>query len=200
MHLEEAAIIRSGLVLARKQARETSACRYPLLNLRSIEPNGTINTDTLDIFYATEPLNPDYLTQEEDIIIRLSAPYTPVLIDRSTAGMVISSYFTVIRTDRDILIPRFLYWLLNTQKVKKQLYENTTNNMLGTINTKFFNQFEVHAIPIRQQKKLAALYILARRENQLLLALAEAKNRYYTMMIDKAHKEMKRGMNHDNEK
>lgn len=200
MHLEEAANIRSGLVLSRKQAREVSACRYPLLNLRSIAPNGTVDIDLVDIFDATEPLNPEYLTQKDDIVVRLSAPYTAVLIDKSTTGMVISSNFVVIRTDERTLVPGYLYWLLNTRKVKKQIYENATNNMLGAINTKYFSTFEISNISVQQQRIIANLHLLAKRENQLLFELAAEKDKYHAIIINRIQKEMRRGICNDNEK
>ena len=44
MKLGDMALVRSGLVLGRKQAREKTECRYPLLNLKSIHPSGYIDT------------------------------------------------------------------------------------------------------------------------------------------------------------
>jgi len=40
---------------------------------------------------AKEPLKEEYLSQSGDIIVRLTAPYTAVLIDETTSGMVVSS-------------------------------------------------------------------------------------------------------------
>lgn len=200
MRLNDLAVIRSGLVLARKQARETSQFRYSLLNLRSIEANGTININLVEMFYAAEPLSRDYLTHIGDVVIRLSAPYSAVLIDDSTAGMVISSNFAVIRVDNEILLPAYLHWLMNTAKVRKQIYENATSNMLGAINTKFLAGFEISVLPVAQQEKIAAINQLAKRETQLLSKLAIEKEKYYSAVIDKAQKEMRRGKKHDDEK
>ena len=45
MKLGDIATVRSGLVLSRKQAREPSDIKYPLLNLRSINAGGYIEID-----------------------------------------------------------------------------------------------------------------------------------------------------------
>lgn len=200
MRLNDLAVIRSGLVLARKQARETSQFRYSLLNLRSIEANGTVNINLVEIFDATEHLSQDYLTHIGDVVIRLSAPYSAVLIDASTAGIVISSNFAVIRVANEILLPAYLHWLMNTAKVRKQIYENATSNMLGAINTKFLAEFEISVLPVAQQEIIAAMNQLAKRETQLLSKLAIEKEKYYSAVIDKAQKEMRRGKKHDDEK
>ena len=87
MKLGEIASVRSGLVLSRKLARENPAQRYRLLNLRSITPEGYIDMNETDVFDAKETLPGEYLSQVGDIVIRLSAPYTAVLIDEEYEGM-----------------------------------------------------------------------------------------------------------------
>ena len=81
MTLGNIAFVRSGLVLSRKLSRKRSPYCYPLLNLRAIHPDGYILSDDLEVFHAIEPLSREYLTQQGDIIIRLSIPYTAILID-----------------------------------------------------------------------------------------------------------------------
>lgn len=193
MKLENIATVRSGLVLSRKQARETSGIKYPLLNLRSINPGGYVDTEQLDVFEASEYLSPDYLSQVGDVIIRLSAPYTAVLIDKVTAGMVVSSNFVIIRADRRELLPEYLFWLLNTPKVKRSIFENTSSNMLGAIKAKYFSDFDLPQLPIIKQQRIADMNALARKEAMLLRRLAEEKERYYSLLISRIHKEMKRG-------
>ena len=117
MKLQDLASVRSGLVLSRKQAKEPSEYRYPLINLRCIQQEGTIQLKEADIYEAKEPLKEEYLSQSGDIIVRLTAPYTAVLIDETTSGMVVSSNFVVIRVEDKSLLPEYLFWLLNTEKI-----------------------------------------------------------------------------------
>ena len=190
MKLGNIAVVRSGVVLSRKQARESLGIKYPLLNLRSINPGGYVDAEQLDVFDASEYLSLDYLSQVGDVIVRLSAPYTAVLINEATAGMVVSSNFVIIRVDRKELLPEYLFWLLNTPKVKRSIYEN---NMLGAIKAKFFSDFEIPRLPITKQQRIADMNALALKETMLLRRLAEEKERYYSLLIDRSHKEMKRG-------
>ncbi len=120
MRLEKLAFIRSGLVLGRKESKELSEFRYPLLNLRSIQPDGTVDTTLCELFHATEYLNPEYITREGDVVIRLTAPYTAAVITPDLEGYVIPSSFIVVRVQRDKLLPEYLVWLLNSQISKKQ--------------------------------------------------------------------------------
>ena len=193
MKLQDLASVRSGLVLSRKQAKEPIGYPYRSINLRAIQPDASINLSEVDVYQAKEPLKPEYLSQIGDIIVRLTAPYTAVLVDETTEGMVISSNFVVIRIESEKLLPEYLFWLLNTQSVKRDIYENATSNMLGAVNAKFLAEIEIALLPIAEQQKLAQLYLTSRREIRLLRELAEEKERYYAKFLDQTYKKVKRG-------
>lgn len=193
MKLQDLASVRSGLVLSRKQTKEPVGYPYRSINLRAIQPDASINLSEVDVYQAKEPLKPEYLSQIGDIIVRLTAPYTAVLVDETTEGMVISSNFVVIRIESEKLLPEYLFWLLNTQSVKRDIYENATSNMLGAVNAKFLAEIEIALLPIAEQHKLAQLYLTSRREIRLLRELAEEKERYYAKFLEQTYKKLKRG-------
>ena len=193
MKLQDFASVRSGLVLSRKQSKEPTDYRYPLINLRCIQQEGNIDLHKADIYEAKESLKEEYLSRQGDIVVRLTAPYTAVLIDDTTSGMVISSNFVVIRIEDKRLLPEYLFWLLNTQKVRHKIYENTTSNMLGAIKAKFLMDFELVLLPIEVQQKIAQLNLLAKKESQLLKELAAEKEKLYSSLLDQEYKREKRG-------
>lgn len=193
MKLEDLASIRSGLVLSRKQSKEPTAQRYPLINLRCMQHDGVIRLSEADIYEAKESLKEEYLSQKGDIIVRLTAPYTAVLIDETTSGMVISSNFVVIRIQDERLLTEYVYWLLNTQQVKRKIYENATSNMLGAVKAKFLANFELNLISVEAQREIAQLNLLAKRESRLLKELADEKEKFYAGLMTQAYKRAKRG-------
>ena len=176
MKLGDIASVRSGLVLSRKLARENSVQRYRLLNLRSITPEGFIDLNETDVYDAKEKLSGEYLSQVGDVVIRLSAPYTAVLIDTETEGMVISSNFVIVRTDPQQILPEYFYWLLNTPEVKHEMFESSSSNMLGAIKAKFFSDYEIALLPISEQQKIAAINTLAKTESDYYNSLPRQKN------------------------
>lgn len=193
MKIGALADVRSGLVLSRKQSKEPTDYRYPLINLRCIQQEGIIDLNESDIYEAKEPLKEEYLSQRGDIVVRLTAPYTAVLIDDTTSGMVISSNFVVIRIEVKQLLPEYLFWLLNTQKVKRKIYENTTSNMLGAVNARFLADFELALLSVEDQRKISQFNLLAKRERQLLRMLADEKEKYYAGVLNQAYKRAKKG-------
>ena len=193
MKLEKMAFVRSGLVLGRKQAKDQTEYRYPLLNLRCVQPDGSVDTSLCETFHATEYLNPEYLTHEGDVVIRLTAPYTAVLITRTLEGFVIPSSFIVVRTKTDILLPEYLVWLLNSQLSKRQIYDGAATNMLGGIKPRFFAEVDIDPLPTEQQRAIAQLSALAQQEAKLLRELVAEKEKYYDLTINKIYNKMKRG-------
>ena len=193
MKLGSVAQVRSGLVLARKQARGRTEYRYPLLNLKCIHPNGYIDTALCEMFDSVEYLNPEYLTHNGDVVIRLTVPYTAVLVTDELEGYVIPSSFVVVRTDRSIVLPEYLLWLLNSQQVKQRIYESAVSNMLGAVKPRYFAEFEMEQISISHQQILADMNQLAKREAQLLAKLAAEKERYYDHILNQVFTDMKRG-------
>ena len=187
-------MVRSGLVLSRKKATDDTGIYYPLLNLRSVHPEGYIDKAELDDYYASEPLSAEHVSHTGDIIIRLTAPYTAVLIDESTENMVISSNFVIVRVKDHQILPEYLFWLLNTKKVRYGIYENSTSNMLGAVKARYFTEFPIIMIPLEEQRQIAAMNRLAKREAVLLRQLAEEKEKYYTAIIEKFQREVR---NHD---
>lgn len=190
MKIGDVATVRSGLVLSRKASKTPSQFCYQALNLRSIAAKGYIECDDLDVYYAKQSLPEEYLSQSGDVIVRLTDPYTAVLIDSKTEGIVISSNFAVIRADKTALLPGYLYWLLNSAQVKHQIYENATSNMLGAVKMGFFTDYNLPELPLEQQGIIANLYQLAQREQYLLKRLGEQKEALYQFTINQIHKQM----------
>lgn len=193
MKLQDLASVRSGLVLSRKQSKEPVGYPYRSINLRAIQSDASINLSEVDVYQAKEPLKSEYLSQKGDIIVRLTTPYTAVLIDETTAGMVISSNFVVVRIESQAILPEYLFWLLNTQSVKHDIYENATSNMLGAVNAKFLAEIEVAVLPIKDQYKIAQIYLSSRHEIRLLKELADEKEKYYAKFLEQIYKKLKRG-------
>jgi len=135
-------------VLARKQASEEAgslSVKYKQLNLKCIKSNGLIDTTLLEDYETNERLGRKYLTQPDDIVIRLSYPYTAALIDEENTGLVIPSHFAVIRADKTKLLPRYLLWLLSREKTKKELNKYNTGFVIGTVKSSFF----VMSVPLK---------------------------------------------------
>lgn len=200
LRLDDLVSVKTGLVLARKQAKHPSdvIAKYRQLNLKAIDSKGYIDENNLEEFCANERLKAEYLTQPGDVIVRLTTPYTAVLIDEEFAGMVIPSHFIVIRTRGKKILPEYLYWLLNTEKVKSSLLQNVSSIMIGTVKPASYAEMEIELLTLEEQRKISDMNMLAKKEIHLLDRLMGQKELYYKEAIDKVQKEMRRRKNENN--
>ncbi|MBD5160786.1 MAG: restriction endonuclease subunit S [Oscillibacter sp.] len=186
MKLGDYVSIRSGLVLSRKHAKEMPVHSYPLLTLRSIQPDGRIDLSKIESFDSAEFLQSEYLSQIGDVIVRLTEPYTAVLIEQDTADMVVTSNFLIIRTNPKWFLPEYLFWFLNSNEMRQKIAKNSSSNVLRAVNASYFSALECPLLPISSQKKLAELHLLARKEQQLLIRLATEKEVLYDRLLTQA--------------
>lgn len=182
MKLKELASIRSGLVLARKQAKNGGHYQYPLITLRAVRDDGTLAAPE-EVYNTDEPLAQEYLSQTDDLIMRLTMPYTVVLITAQQAGMVISSNFVVMRCWEDRVMPAYLHWVLNMERMKRRFYKEAAGNVLSAVSTRILVETEIPVPPLDLQRQAADIYRLARREADLLRRLADEKLSYYDALL-----------------
>ena len=194
LRLDELAIIRTGLVTARKQAKYDSeiVAEYQLLNLKAINAKGYIEEGSLEKLSATERLKADYLTQPKDVIVRLTYPYTAVIIEESQAGWLIPSHFVIIRCCENKILPEYLYWLLNTEKVKNELQQNVSSAMIGNVKPKSYADLDIELLLLEEQRRIAELHMLAQKELRLLDRIIVQKEAYYSCAIEKIQKGMRK--------
>ncbi len=184
MRLKDCANIRTGLILSRKLSEEDFNYKYNAINLTSVY-NGFINKETLDTFKTKEKLKEDYLTKEDDIVVRLTKPYTAILITKETENIVISSNFLKITCDKEKVLPQYLYWLLNTEKIKHKIFQDATSNILDAVTATTYSNLSLNLVPIDKQFIIGNLYLLSLKENKLISKLQEEKFKLNNAIIKK---------------
>lgn len=187
--LKELARIRTGLVLSRKQSKQKTKFVYNQLTLKSLHADGYIDMELLDKYYSIEELKETYLSCVDDIILKLTAPYTAVLIDDTTKGMVIPSQFVIVMCDMGQISPKFIAWILNSDIAKKEFLNNNTSNMLGAIRPHFVGEIEIENISTQKQNRIGEVYVLMKKEQRLLKELKKERYIYMKTMLEKAYKE-----------
>lgn len=197
MLLEDIATIRTGVVATRKKADNTDSVvrEYNLLNLKCAAPDGYLDTQYAEVFPANELLKSEFLTQMDDIIVRLSTPYTAILINKEEwCDYLVPSHFAIIRVDKTVAEPEYILWLLKRDSTKQQILQNISGSgAFGTINSRFFNTLTVRNLPLEKQRVIGQMQILAEKEQELLHRLAIQKGIYNKMLVNKIYDSIKRG-------
>lgn len=187
MKLNKIATVKTGLVLYRKESKNSDDCfEYRQLNLKAVSDN-VIDLEHTIKFYATEKLSENYLTQSGDVIVKTSDPYTAVYIKEEYAGLVIPSHFVIIRVDESVALPKYIAWYLNKERIKKNFRMSCTGT-LKQIKPSTIAETEIKLPTLERQKQVVDLYDISQSEIKLLEKLLEQKKMYYKSLINKVNK------------
>ncbi|MDD6147204.1 MAG: hypothetical protein PUB43_09205 [Oscillospiraceae bacterium] len=197
MILEDVAAIRTGVVTTRKKAVEKDSViyEYGLLNLKCAATAGYLDLQYIETLGTVEPLKPEYFTQMDDILVRLSTPYTVIMITKEDwCGYLVPSHFAIIRVNKEVASPEYILWLLKRKSTKQKILQNISGTgAFGTINSKFFNSLPVRDLPLNKQRIIGQLQILSEKEQELLHKLTAQKEIYNRLLVDKIYDSVKRG-------
>lgn len=197
MFLEDVATIRTGVVTTRKKVgeKEPIIYKYKMLNLKCASAAGYLDLQYIEELPTIEPLKPEYFTQMDDIIVRLSTPYTAIMITKKDwCGYLIPSHFAIIRVNKNKAAPEYILWLLKRESTLRKILQNISGNgIFGTINSKFFNSLPIQDIPMQKQKIIGQMQILSEKEQELLLKLASQKEIYNKLLVEKIYDSVKKG-------
>ena len=130
-----------------------------------------------------------------DILVRLSAPYTAVLIERpELCGIVVPSHFVIIRVDKRFASPEYIYWSLKRDKNRITMMQNSSGSTaFGTISSGLIASLPITLLPLNEQNIMGNLLRLTEREQELLNKLAVEKKVYNTLLLNQIYDQMKRG-------
>lgn len=197
MLLGEVSTVRTGLVLARKKAKDADLLKmkYHVLNLKCITNEGYLDLKQAEEIEMKERLNSEYLTQKNDIIIRLSSPYTVVYItDDKQCGYVIPSHFAIVRTDEKKTASEYIYWFLQRDFIYQKIIQNISGSTsFGTISSGFFANLMIRDLPFEKQKNIGTYLLLADREQKLLKKLTKQKELFNKAATNRIYETVKRG-------
>ncbi len=117
------------LGMNKKEVRHTSNDKvyaYKLLTIKAVN-NRFINKEVLEIYESLIKIDDKFLTRKDDIIICSKPPYNVILIYKYYEGILIPSYFIVLRNSK--INTTYLYNYLNLigSKMKYDINDENTN-------------------------------------------------------------------------
>ena len=197
MLLENIATIRTGVVATRKKAdgNAPKIHEYKLLNLRCAASAGYLDLQYAETFKTTDLLKPKYFTQMDDILVRLSAPYTAIMITREDwCHYLVPSHFAIIRVDKAVASPEYILWILKRESTRQKILQNISGSgAFGTISSKFFSALPIRDLPLSKQQLIGEMQVLSEKELELLHKLTAQKEIYNKLLVNKIYDSVKRG-------
>lgn len=155
--ISEIADIQSGLVLSRKAAKENmNIYPYQRLTLRSVTEDCLLDISSFETYEACEPIDEQFLTKENDIIVRLFAPVCATLITKDYEGLVVPSQLAIIRLkDSCPYLPGYLSVYLTNERSLENLIEGAGMAAQKIIKVGNVAELEIPCLPMEKQKMIS---------------------------------------------
>ncbi len=155
--ISEVADIQSGLVLSRKAAKENmNVYPYQRLTLRSVTEDCLLDISSFETYEACEPIDEQFLTKENDIIVRLFAPVCATLITKDYEGLVVPSQLAIIRLkDSCPYLPGYLSVYLTNERSLENLIEGAGMAAQKIIKVGNIAELEIPCLPMEKQEMIS---------------------------------------------
>lgn len=152
--ISEIADIQSGLVLSRKAVKENvKGYLYQRLTLRSVTEDCMLDPSSFEFYSASEPIDNQFLTKENDIVIRLFAPVCTTLITKENEGLVVPSQLAIIRVkDNSLFMPGYLSVYLTSEHCLNKMIEGAGMMDQKIIKVRNIAELEIPCLTIEKQK------------------------------------------------
>ena len=166
----------SGLIISRQKAYSKSKILYSVLNYKSITDSLNIDINKLDKVYTKEEVDKKYITNKNDIIIKLVYPFKAILIREKKSGILITSNFCKIICS-DKILPEYLIACLNSKIIDKKLKVESKNQSISQISIKDLENVEIELYDTKKQRIIANLYNDYLKKIQLTKIILEKEQR-----------------------
>ncbi len=180
IELSKVCDISAGLVLRRKEAQTKSEIVkiYKVITLKSFEDDGWINLEYLDDYNSIELLDDRYITMENDILIRLSNPYTAIQVKAEQAGFVIPSLFAIVRLNQNEIDSGYLSFMLNSDTIKQSYFKNAMGITIPVIRMQTIRETQIPLVSKSKQYTISKISDLMIKEKRLYQQLTLEKDIY----------------------
>ena len=175
--------IQIGLIVSRKavdfieKTNNSNYSKYNVLSLKSLTENITINTKHFTEIYTKAIMDSKYLTEENDVIVRLVNPLKSFVVTKELENIVVPSQFLKLtnKKDNNILseyVCVYLNLFFNTKKNQKYREDIW---LVNSIKQSTVSDMEIPIIDIKKQEEIINFYKLSKKEISLYKNLAEKK-------------------------
>lgn len=173
MRLNELAdVITVGQIMSRvayKDEEEKHEGKEVRVLVPSAISGGMINHNNLGSAVLKKKVSAERITQEGDIIIKLSSPYDCALVQEDESGLVVPSFCAVIRGfNMEIVDTRYLVGVLNSVYVLQKLQAGINSTAMAMIRSKSLQDLDILLPSIEEQKIVGQAYWESCKKKRLL--------------------------------
>lgn len=143
---------------------------------------GRINEDGIVINDYKTTFDDKKLTHEGDIVVKLSAPYNAVIIDKEHEGMLVSSFCSIIR-DVESIDKRYLAAFLNSDVAQKQLANSVSGSLMSILSNGKLAELSIPVPALEKQKEIGEYFEKTIKNRTLLEKIIKLEDEKLASLI-----------------
>ena len=133
--------------------------------------------------YKTE-IDTNRLTQEGDVVLKLSTPYDAACITKEEEGLLIPSFCLILRIkDKTKLNPRFLTAFINSDVYGAQLKSMVSGAMVPMLTMGKIKEVILQDFTIEEQDEIAAYYVNVCKKESVMKKMVELEKEKINVVL-----------------
>ena len=175
--LKDLATISSGATFrARIEASQAGSVR--LIQMKDLGADNLVHLASCIRIEHPKP-KPSQLAERGDIIFRSRGQaHTAALLNQAAASAIVAAPLFRIRADQARIQPEFLLWWLNQASAQAYFASRARGTMVQMISKQVLEELAVPLPALKQQARIANLFRLATREQQILENIKQSRALY----------------------
>lgn len=141
---------------------------HRLLQARDFDKLHQVDWPNLIRFTPTGNFNKFEIKQEDVLFLARGQENFARLLKPGPTNTLAANSFYILRVNSAIIIPEYLSWWLNQSPAQEYIKLNRSGSSLPFLSVSALSNLEIHVPRIEDQRKIAELEILRKREADLM--------------------------------
>lgn len=163
--LKQIAQVHSGLRKSSFKNKENKY-EYKIITLNN-ENNYKIDENKLHRINTDKKIDDKYLLDKGDIILKLTPPYTSNIIEFNENNITTTSNYAIIKVNENYS-PEIINFYLNSEYIKKQIYQFADETSVKVINIGNIKDFNIILTNIENVEIYEKLILTHKKKKELL--------------------------------
>lgn len=180
--LEQIAEINAGY-LFKEGLRQEKDGNVSVVQLKDVDGRGILNIQDIQTINL-EKLNNEDLLSAGDVLLKAKTNRpAAALVGKVSGNMIATAHYFIIRLKTGDTSPGFLAWYLNQKPAQNYFNKNAGGTRIQVINKQTLGALEIALPDIETQKRIEKVHALHQREQDLLDALKEKKEKLVSAQL-----------------
>ena len=132
---------------------------YQYIDLTSVNRENHTIEETIEISAANAPSRAQKIVEEEDVIFATTRPTQQrvTLVNNEYSGAIASTGYCVLRANKNVVLPKWIYFNTLSETFKKYLEENQSGSAYPAISDTKLKEFGIPIPPLAEQNRIVAI-------------------------------------------